>query len=164
MSDLVCEHGSFRRKCEICERDDRIKELEEAMKEVAGCLPLTPMTALKVISRVLRAGEGWMSDCERHSFSVKNNGIPCPFCRAERAERAEALVRRCAIELSYVHSVENCNSGLCASSEGADCIESAEALLGPMRQWPELRGEDRPLDASGLDGGENPPLDDKGER
>ena len=32
MSDLVCEHGSFRRKCEICERDDRIKELEEALR------------------------------------------------------------------------------------------------------------------------------------
>jgi len=31
MSDLrnwVCEHGSLRRKCEICERDERIKELE----------------------------------------------------------------------------------------------------------------------------------------
>jgi acyl CoA:acetate/3-ketoacid CoA transferase len=59
-----------------------------------------------------------------------------------RAERAEVLLRRCAIELSYVASVENCGSGLCASSEGAACIEAAEKLLGPMRQWPELRGEE----------------------
>jgi hypothetical protein len=64
----------------------------------------------------------------------------CPFCRAERAE---VLLRRCAIELSYVASVENCGSGLCASSEGAACIEAAEKLLGPMRQWPELRGEEK---------------------
>ena len=35
MSDLrnwVCEHGSLRRKCEICERDERIKELEERLR------------------------------------------------------------------------------------------------------------------------------------
>lgn len=57
-----------------------------------------------------------------------------------RLEITEALVRRCAIELSYVASVENCGSGLCASSEGKECIETAEALLGPMLQWPELRG------------------------
>lgn len=38
MSDLVCEHGSLRRKCEICERDERIKELEarvEGLEEEA---------------------------------------------------------------------------------------------------------------------------------
>ena len=34
MSDLVCEHGSFRRKCEICERDERIKELETVVVRV----------------------------------------------------------------------------------------------------------------------------------
>ena len=60
-----------------------------------------------------------------------------------RLNAAEALVRRCAIELSYVASVENCGSGLCASSEGAACIEAAEKLLGPMRRWSELRGEER---------------------
>ncbi len=25
---IVCEHGSLKRKCEICERDERIEELE----------------------------------------------------------------------------------------------------------------------------------------
>jgi len=78
MSDLVCEHGSLRRKCEICERDERIKELEEALREIV---------ALK-----------W---------------------------------------------------GAFGSSEPARIAERA------------LRGEDRPLDASGLDGEENSPLDDK---
>ena len=29
-----CEHGSLRRSCEICERDARIKELEEESMEV----------------------------------------------------------------------------------------------------------------------------------
>jgi CRISPR/Cas system-associated protein Cas10 (large subunit of type III CRISPR-Cas system) len=39
MSDLrnwVCEHGSLRRKCEICERDERIKELERERDEAMG--------------------------------------------------------------------------------------------------------------------------------
>jgi len=31
MSDhYVCEHGSLHRKCELCERDERIRELEDA--------------------------------------------------------------------------------------------------------------------------------------
>jgi hypothetical protein len=34
MSTLVCEHGSLHRKCEICERDDRIRELEARVKEL----------------------------------------------------------------------------------------------------------------------------------
>jgi len=43
-----------------------------------------------------------MSDCERHSFSlrnIKNSGIPCPFCRAELAEarvkNLEGAAREC---------------------------------------------------------------------
>jgi len=34
MSDLVCEHGSLRRKCELCERDERIKELGEELTAI----------------------------------------------------------------------------------------------------------------------------------
>lgn len=38
MNDLVCEHGSFRRKCEICERDERIAELERRLDEARKAL------------------------------------------------------------------------------------------------------------------------------
>jgi hypothetical protein len=38
MSDLVCEHGSLRRKCEICERDERIVELERELEEARKAL------------------------------------------------------------------------------------------------------------------------------
>ena len=34
----VCEHGSFRRKCEICERDERIAELERELEEARKAL------------------------------------------------------------------------------------------------------------------------------
>ena len=34
MSNLVCEHGSLRRSCEICERDERIKELEDRLSDL----------------------------------------------------------------------------------------------------------------------------------
>jgi len=33
-------------------------------------------------------------------------------------------------ELSYVQSVENCHSGLCATAEGAEIIERGIQLLG----------------------------------
>ena len=52
----------------------------------------------------------------------------------------EKALRRCAIELAYInHGVENCNSGLCATTEGNECIEEAERLLGPMKDWPEVK-------------------------
>lgn len=33
-----CQHGSLRRQCEICERDNRIAELEAALRALlSGC-------------------------------------------------------------------------------------------------------------------------------
>ena len=58
-------------------------------------------------------------------------------CREAKFKDLEALLKRCVIELCYVHSVENCHSGLCKSSEGKDCIASAEKLLGFIKDWPE---------------------------
>ena len=55
MSDLVCEHGSLRRKCEICERDERIKELEEALRELM--VFCTSGEAYELADRVLRGEE-----------------------------------------------------------------------------------------------------------
>jgi hypothetical protein len=31
-----CKHGHLARKCELCERDDRIAELERALKRIAS--------------------------------------------------------------------------------------------------------------------------------
>ena len=39
---MVCEHGSFRRKCEICERDERITELERERDEARKALARFP--------------------------------------------------------------------------------------------------------------------------
>lgn len=64
------------------------------------------------------------------------NSIYC----ADEDDEIRRLLRRCAIELAYInHGVENCNSGLCATSEGEKCIEEAERLLGPMKDWPEVQ-------------------------
>ena len=49
----------------------------------------------------------------------------------ERA-KLRLLLFECARELSYVQCVENCNSGLCATSLGADLVErSIKALEIP---------------------------------
>lgn len=40
------------------------------------------------------------------------------------------LLYQCVRELSYVKSVENCNSGLCATSLGADLVKRGMELLG----------------------------------
>jgi hypothetical protein len=36
MTTTVCEHGTVKRKCEICERDARIAELVGLLEEVAN--------------------------------------------------------------------------------------------------------------------------------
>ncbi len=33
---IECQHGALRRQCEICERDDRIAELEAALGLIAS--------------------------------------------------------------------------------------------------------------------------------
>lgn len=42
---LICEHGQLRRQCEICERDDELREarrlLRESLEYVATCPDLT---------------------------------------------------------------------------------------------------------------------------
>jgi hypothetical protein len=43
-----------------------------------------------------------------------------------------------AIELEYIQGVENCDSDLCATSEGKALVEEAECLLGEMKSWPEI--------------------------
>ena len=66
----------------------------------------------------------------------------CPTCGDLHAAlaAAEELLRRCVIELVYVNEgVEGCNTGLCATSEGMKCIQLAEELLGPVRNWPEIK-------------------------
>jgi len=44
-------------------------------------------------------------------------------------EDAESLLYECIRELSYVHSVENCTSELCASAVGAKLIERGMKFL-----------------------------------
>ena len=45
-------------------------------------------------------------------------------------ERLESLLYECVLELSYVQSVENCNSGLCATAQGERLIELGMKTLG----------------------------------
>ena len=65
----------------------------------------------------------------------------------DEIEELRALARRMAVELQYVQAVcpegHSRNSPLCASSEGLACIADAEALLGPMRDWPETKEASR---------------------
>jgi hypothetical protein len=60
--------------------------------------------------------------------------------KREARLEVEALLRRCVIELVYINDgVENCDSGLCATGEGKECISEAVRLLGPVATWPEIR-------------------------
>jgi hypothetical protein len=47
-----------------------------------------------------------------------------------RLEAVNSMLYRAVRELEYVQSVENCNSGLCASAEGRDVVEAGMKLLG----------------------------------
>jgi hypothetical protein len=59
--------------------------------------------------------------------------------KREARLEVEALLRRCVIELVYINDgVENCDSGLCATGEGKECISEAVRLLGPVATWPEI--------------------------
>ncbi len=35
---VVCEHGNAKRKCELCERDERIVELEGRIDDLKACI------------------------------------------------------------------------------------------------------------------------------
>ena len=61
-----------------------------------------------------------------------------PAATCEEIEARESLIRRMAIELEYIQAVENCESGLCATSLGKSLIEEAEKMLGEMKSWPEI--------------------------
>lgn len=45
-------------------------------------------------------------------------------------ERLESVLYECVLELSYVQSVENCNSGLCATGQGKRLVEIGMNTLG----------------------------------
>ena len=60
---------------------------------------------------------------------VANQGPRIVQAVNEREPLREMLFRA-LVELSYVQSVENCESGLCASAEGAEIVEEGIKLLG----------------------------------
>ncbi len=45
-------------------------------------------------------------------------------------ERLESILYECVLELSYVQCVENCTSGLCATSQGERLVELGMKTLG----------------------------------
>jgi hypothetical protein len=49
---------------------------------------------------------------------------------SEHIKQVEYLLHRAIRELSYIQSVENCHSGLCATSEGEEIIEEGMKALG----------------------------------
>ena len=50
-------------------------------------------------------------------------------------EKLESLLYDCILELSYVQSVENCTSLLCASSNGRDLVDRGMAELKLAGLW-----------------------------
>jgi hypothetical protein len=59
-------------------------------------------------------------------------GVAKHMAGSAEKEQAELryLLHRAIIELSYVQSVENCNSGLCATAEGEWIVDEGMKLLG----------------------------------
>jgi len=57
------------------------------------------------------------------------NVIGSVRAQVEYKAKLEELLYQCIRELDYVQSVENCNSGLCASSLGKALIEEGMYLL-----------------------------------
>ena len=58
-------------------------------------------------------------------------------------EQLETLLYDAIVELSYVQSVENCGSGLCATPKGLHIVDLAMATLGiddlEAETWKEAR-------------------------
>jgi len=77
-----------------------------------------------------------LSETERDSTS-----------NSQYVEQLEKLLYDCIVELSYVQSVENCNSGLCATSKGEHLIELGMATLGvddlSAETWEEVKRNER---------------------
>ena len=76
-----------------------------------------------------------MSDVERFDAFKLAACIPCVRASAydalaARHDEVNSMLYRAVRELEYVQSVENCNSGLCASAEGRDVVEAGMKLLG----------------------------------
>lgn len=77
-------------------------------------------------------GEAWvpMDASEREKWRAKVLDLKEQLsARAALLERLEGLLWECARELEYVQCVENCNSGLCATSLGKDLVRRALELL-----------------------------------
>ena len=78
-----------------------------------------------------------MTVCVQHEQNSEEHAPKCLWCELDRVK---ALLRRCAVELTYVQAVEHCNTGMCATPVGQECIEDAEQELGEMCHWPEVVG------------------------
>jgi hypothetical protein len=59
-------------------------------------------------------------------------GVAKHMASLAEQEQAELkyLLHRAVIELSYIQSVENCGSGLCATAEGEWIVKEGMKLLG----------------------------------
>ena len=59
---------------------------------------------------------------------------------SDEREILTALLRRCAIELRYTQLSGWSDLGV--TPDGERLVEEIEAMLGPMRLWPEVKGEE----------------------
>lgn len=64
-------------------------------------------------------------NCWKHQY---NEAQECERCELDRVK---ALLRRCAVELSYYVD-------MCPTPVANECLYDTERELGVMRHWPEI--------------------------
>jgi hypothetical protein len=154
----MCEQAAFLAQQECAQEIERLRardffcvycgqvfsgsESADTLKAHVAVCPEHPLS--KANAEVERL-KGELAEAKRErDLAIAHDHQPYPTAFAyekvcEVLEKCKAALRKCAIELEYVQCVENCNSGLCATSEGKLCVEIAQKLLGPMQNWPEIK-------------------------
>jgi len=71
MSVDTCEHGHLARKCEVCERDDRIAALEATERELREAVKVLAVAADTPMAWKLRT----CPECQKIRRDINNNPI-----------------------------------------------------------------------------------------
>lgn len=100
--------------------------------ELAGCADRAEVVLRVVEGKTV--GFPVAADWDRFAKEVRKwlAAQPAPAVMGEglRETQLRLLLFECIRELSYVQCVENCNSGLCATSLGEDLVQRGIKLLG----------------------------------
>ena len=88
-NETICEHGSLRRSCELCERDARIAELIDGQSEVNELLAYYPKRIRELEEMNAALNRSYLLD----RVVLQDNGIAALRAQLARADDVEGMAR-----------------------------------------------------------------------